>query len=284
MQPVRPRGLVRRAGRRARLATAPASPTSCGCSPRAAATRTSSTGRWATCAVGAGAAHRQGPARRPGAPGLVRADPRAPRAGRPHPAGDPAPRRRQPTAGRPGWAASRPAGCSTATSSRTPRSSASSRCPAASRRASRSCCSSCPGRRCCCSTSRPTTSTCESAEALEDGLGGLRRHRPRGHPRPLVRPRLRPVPGVRRRRRGLRVRRPGLGRGPRAACPLRLVGVRGEDDRALLGLAVAHPGHGDLVAGAVGPDGRHQRVGAGDQTVVDPGDHVVGRQPGLGCG
>ena len=47
---------------------------------------------------------------------------------------------------------------------------ASSRSRAASRRGSRSCCSSCPARRCCCSTSRPTTSTSESAEALEEGL------------------------------------------------------------------------------------------------------------------
>ena len=44
----------------------------------------------------AGRPHRQGQARRPGATGLVRADPRAPRAARPHPAGDPAPRRRAP--------------------------------------------------------------------------------------------------------------------------------------------------------------------------------------------
>ena len=42
--------------------------------------------------VAAGRAHRPGPARRPGAAGLVRADPRPPRAGRPHAAGDPAPR------------------------------------------------------------------------------------------------------------------------------------------------------------------------------------------------
>ena len=35
----------------------------------------------------------------------------------------------------------------------------SSRSAVASRRGSRSCCSSCPARRCCCSTSRPTTST-----------------------------------------------------------------------------------------------------------------------------
>ena len=45
---VRPRGLVRRAGRRARLQRLRASPTSCGCSRPAAATPTSSTGRWAT--------------------------------------------------------------------------------------------------------------------------------------------------------------------------------------------------------------------------------------------
>ena len=60
----------------------------------------------------------------------------------------------------------------------------------------------------------------QSAEALEDGPGGVRGHGAGGHPRPLVRPRLRPLPGVRRRRVGLRVRRPGLGRGPRAARPL----------------------------------------------------------------
>ena len=57
--------------------------------------------------VDAGAAHRQGQARRPGAAGLVRADPRAPRADGPHAAGDPAPRRRAPRrdgprAGQPG--------------------------------------------------------------------------------------------------------------------------------------------------------------------------------------
>ena len=51
---------------------------------------------------------RQGQARRPGPAGLVRADPRAPRAGRAHAAGDPAPRRGRrprrdgPRAGRPG--------------------------------------------------------------------------------------------------------------------------------------------------------------------------------------
>ena len=52
------------------------------------------------------------------------------------------------------------------------------------------------------------------------GARGLRRHGARGDPRPLVRPRLRPLPRVRRRRRGLRVRRAGLGRGPGAARPM----------------------------------------------------------------
>ena len=86
---------------------------------------------------------------------------------RPHAAGDPAPRRRATATG---WAASRPPGCWTATSSRTPPSSASSRCPAASRRGSRSCCSSSPARRCCCSTSRPTTSTCSRPRRSRTGL------------------------------------------------------------------------------------------------------------------
>ncbi len=54
----------------------------------------------------------------------------------------------------------------------------------------------------------------QSAEALEEGLEAFAGHGARRHPRPLVRPRLRPVPGLRRRRRGVRVTRPGLGRGP----------------------------------------------------------------------
>ena len=75
----------------------------------------------------AGPAHRQGQARRAGAPGLVRADPRAPRARSAGPcwrsctAATAArrPRRHGPRG--------RPPGCSTATSSRTPRSRGSSR-------------------------------------------------------------------------------------------------------------------------------------------------------------
>src|SRR5262249_1950701 len=44
---------------------------------------------------------------------------------------------------------------------------------------------------------------------------GLRGNRRRGDPRPLVRSLLRPLPGLRRRWRCPRVRRAGLGRGPR---------------------------------------------------------------------
>ena len=47
----------------------------------------------------------------------------------------------------------------------------------------------------------------QSAEALEDGLEAFEGTVRRGDPRPLVRPRLRPVPRVRRGRRGLRVGR-----------------------------------------------------------------------------
>ena len=48
----------------------------------------------------------------------------------------------------------------------------------------------------------------------------LRGHGPGGHPRPLVRPDLRPLPGLRLRRQGLRVRRAGLGRKAGGARPL----------------------------------------------------------------
>ena len=78
----------------------------------------------------------------------------------------------------------------------------------------------------------------ESAEALEEGLEALRGHGARGHPRPLVRPRLRPVPRVRRRRLGLRVRRAGLGRGPGRSGPADGVGagrVQSTTGRSLLG-------------------------------------------------
>ena len=49
-----------------------------------------------------------------------------------------------------------------------------------------------------------------SAEALEEALEQLRRHRRRRHPRPLVPPRLRPLPRVRPRRHGHRAPRARL--------------------------------------------------------------------------
>ena len=134
-----------------------------------------------------------------------------------HAAGRAPPRRRPP--GRDAAGSPRPAR-STATSWRTPPTRPSARSPAASRRGSRSCCSSCPARPCCCSTSRPTTSTSSRPRRWRRACERVRGHRPGGDPRPLVRPRLRPVPGLRRRRRGLRVRRTGLGRGPGRPRPL----------------------------------------------------------------
>ncbi len=134
----------------------------------------------------------------------------------PDAAGDPAPRRRPPRraaarAGRPGArplragarrraalrvAVRRPAGPLPDPAARAQR-----RDPAAARRADR----------------QPRRGVGRGARG---GPRRLRGHGPRRHARPLVRPRLRPVPRLRRRRLGLRVRRPGLGRGPGAARPL----------------------------------------------------------------
>ena len=150
--------------------------------------------------AGAGAAHRPGPARRAGAAraGSCRPTPTPSCVGRTlvdvlH-RGERARR-----AGRRGCRASPPRGRWTATSWRTPPTRPSTRSPAASRRGSRSCCSSSPARRCCCSTSRPTTSTSSRPRRSRRG-SAVRGHRRGGDPRPLVRPRLRPVPGVRRGR------------------------------------------------------------------------------------
>ena len=118
--------------------------------------------------------------------------------------GEPRPARRRP---RPGDGA-RCAG----TGSPSRATSCSGRCPAASRRGSRSCCSSSPARRCCCSTSRPTTSTCSRAEALEEALDAFD-----GTVLAVTHDRwfaavVRPVPGLRRRRPGVRVGRAGVRR------------------------------------------------------------------------
>ena len=96
---VRPRGLVRRAGGRAGLQRLGQVALPAAARRSVAPTPTSSTAR----RVGrdrrghqAGRPPGTGAARRPGASGVVRADPRPPRAGRPDAAGDPAPRRRPP--------------------------------------------------------------------------------------------------------------------------------------------------------------------------------------------
>ncbi len=187
--------LVRRAGRGARRPTARASRTSCGCWRAAAATPTSSTGPVGRRAD-AGARTPAWPGWGPGAARVVRADPRAPRAARPDPAGDPAPGRRAPRrdgreqaaraldryglarAGEQTFdiAVGRAAGAAADPAARAVRGH-----PAAARRADR-----------------------QPRPGLGRGAGGragrLRRHRRRRHPRPLVRPGVRPVPDLRRRR------------------------------------------------------------------------------------
>ena len=150
-------------------------------------------------------------------PGLLRADPRAPRAGRPHPGRDPVGRARPGRGARRWRAAPLRAGAPG-------RAARSRRCPAASRRGSRSCCWSWPARRCCCSTSRPTTSTWRAPRPCRTGWRPSRARCSRS-PTTAGSPGLRPVPGLRRRRRRVRGRRAGLGRGPGRA------GAVGERDR-----------------------------------------------------
>ena len=190
------------------------------------------------------------------------------------------------------WAARRPRGSWTATSSPTPPRRASSRSRAASRRASRSCCSSSPGPRCCCSTSPPTTSTCSRPRLSEAGLESFDgtviavthdRWFARGFDRLLVygasgdvyesdgpvwdetrvqrvfaegdhdngrgSPSL--VELVPARRRWVLTLEKGKRQQGQEVAALG-VGVQGQGDRVVL--AVAGVGHGDLVAGSVGPD------------------------------
>ena len=119
-----------------------------------------------------------------GCGGLVRADPRAPRADGPHAAGDPAPRRRPPRrdAARAGLA-----GAGHAARARR-RAAVRVALRGTAGASSRSCCSSCPGRPCCSRTaSRPTTSTWSPPRRWRRGWRRSR-HGGRGDPRPLVRP------------------------------------------------------------------------------------------------
>ena len=153
---VRPRGLVRRAGRRPGLQRLRQVALPAAAGRRWLAIPTSSTGRSGEVPIKPVAHTGRASLGARVRPGWFVADARAPGADRPHAAGDPAPGRRAPRryaagAGRP---CARPVRAGARVASRS-----SSRCPAASRRACRSCCSSCRERRCCCSTSRPTTST-----------------------------------------------------------------------------------------------------------------------------
>ena len=165
MRAVRPGGLVRRAGRGARLERLGQVALPAAAGRRRDAIRSASTCRWATS--------RRARCGTPGEPGWARAY---------GPAGSCRPTTtpswwaarcwRSCTAATttgPGCPASRPRACSTATSWPARASNGSRRSPAASRRGSRSCCWSCPAPRCCCSTSRPTTSTCRAPRRSRTG-------------------------------------------------------------------------------------------------------------------
>ena len=205
---VRSRGLVRRAGGRARVQRFRQVAL-----PAAARGRRVRSRRGAP--TGRGHPHRTGAARRPRAAGsprtswVVRADAHPPGAARPDAPGDPAPRRRPPRrdgsrAGGPGAGplrARRRVGADLRVTVRRPAGAPADPAaravgchPAAARRAHGQ-----PGRAVRRSArGRPRT---------------LRRHRHRSHPRSLVRPRVRPVPRLRRRRVGVRVGHAGVGRG-----------------------------------------------------------------------
>ena len=167
---LRPRDLVRRAGRRCSAATARASRTSCGSSRAGGSDPDASTSRWATSGrprwrtrAGCGSARACGPAgsrRRTSTPRctgrtlleiLHRGDEH--RAGHAPRRGGPGARPLRPGASR----ASRP----------------STRCRAGSRRASRSCCSSCRGATCLLLDEPTDNLDLHSAEALEDGLAAF---------------------------------------------------------------------------------------------------------------
>jgi len=113
-----------------------------------------------------GVARRNGPAGRPGRARAVRADPRAPRPGRPLARRDPHDRARD-AAQRGRWRRSPGTNCSIA------RARCSTPCPGDSRRGCRSCFWSWPARRCCCSTSQPTTSIWPARKALQTGLASF---------------------------------------------------------------------------------------------------------------
>ena len=103
-------------------------------------------------------------------PGLVRADPRAPRAGRPDPARDPAPRRRPPRRSLRHGARGGGPGARPLRAGRTRRSRSSSRCPAGSRRRFQILLLELSGATLLLLDEPTDNLDVQSAEALEDGL------------------------------------------------------------------------------------------------------------------
>ena len=208
---VRPRGLVRRPRGGARVervgqVALPAAPRARRDGPRRPLGHVTTTGASSSPSRTTGRAH----ARRARRAGLVRPDPSAPGVRRADAA-------RHSCTGAMSAAAGLPRDAASSALDRyglvaQARADASRRCRAGSRRGSRSCCSSCRARRCCCSTSRPTTSTSPRPRRLRTRCA-IRGHRARRDARPVVRAIVRPVPRLRRRRRGLRVGRAGVGRG-----------------------------------------------------------------------
>ena len=102
---------------------------------------------------------------------------------------------------------------SPATSSPGRPTSGSARSPAASRPGCRSCCWSCSGATLLLLDEPTDNLDLASRRGTGAGARRVRRHGARGDPRPLVHPRLRPLRGVRGRRRGARDTGAGLGVG-----------------------------------------------------------------------
>ena len=209
MQAVRPGGLVRRAGRRARGRTGRASRISCGCWPAAVRTRTRSTARWTRW--WSHPVRHEGRARL-GArvrPGCFAPDPRPPGPGRPDPAGRSCTAATAHRAGMP-----REAGVPGAGPVRAgprPPSRRSSTLSGGQQARLQILLLELSGATLLLLDEPTDNLDLHSAEALRGRPGRLRGHGPRGHPRPLVRPLLRPVRHLRGGRLRARSRRAEMG-------------------------------------------------------------------------
>ena len=112
------------------------------------------------------------------------------------------------------WGASRPRGCSTATSSRTPASRRFESLSGGQQARFQILMLELSGATLLLLDEPTDNLDVQSRRGARGRARGLRGHGARGDPRPLVRPRLRPVPRVRRRRRRSTSPTAGLGRGP----------------------------------------------------------------------